>query len=234
MVNLALFKRFLLGAGVCFGGSLGIMGTAVAAVAPFSASYNFNIEGKYNGVATRVLTQSGNQYTYNVNASVGKLASAKQTATFTTLNYLVQPISAQTQYKIFGAGRTTTLNFDATKKQLVTDYKGQHKTIAMPQGGYDDLTLEIQIREDLKSGKFRGSYLMADRNTIEAVPFKKSAITRITVPAGSFDVVRIDRVHEDKDRQTSFWLAPKLDYLPIKVTQSNDGKKMEMNLVKLN
>lgn len=75
---------------------------------------------------------------------------------------------------------------------------------------------------------------MADRNTVEAVPFKKSAVTRITVPAGTFDVVRIDRVHDDKDRQTSFWLAPKLDYLPVKVVQNNDGKKMEMNLVKVN
>ena len=75
---------------------------------------------------------------------------------------------------------------------------------------------------------------MADRNTVEAVPFKKSAMTRITVPAGTFDVVRIDRVHDDKDRQTSFWLAPKLDYLPVKVVQNNDGKKMEMNLARVN
>ena len=119
--------------------------------------------------------------------------------------------------------------FNIAKKQLVTNYKGQNKVIALPQPAYDDLSLEIQIREDLKAGKFRGNYYMADRNTVEAVPFKKSAMTRITVPAGTFDVVRIDRVHDDKDRQTSFWLAPKLDYLPVKVVQNNDGKKMEMN-----
>ena len=223
-----------LAVGISLVSALAITAMANAAVAPFNATYNFNIEGKYNGTASRVLTQTGNQYFYNVNASVGKLASAKQTANFVNANGAILPVSALTQYKILGTGRTTTLNFNNAKKQLVTNYKGQNKVIALPQPAYDDLSLEIQIREDLKAGKFRGNYYMADRNTVEAVPFKKSAVTRITVPAGTFDVVRIDRVHDDKDRQTSFWLAPKLDYLPVKVVQNNDGKKMEMNLVKVN
>ncbi|MFW2177418.1 MULTISPECIES: DUF3108 domain-containing protein [unclassified Moraxella] len=207
---------------------------AIANVAPFSASYNFSIEGKYNGSATRTLKQNGNQYNYDVNANVGKLASARQTTVFANNNGLVSPITSTTQYKILGAGRTTTLNFNPAKKQFTSNYKGENKTIAMPQIAYDDLSLEVQIREDLKANRFRGSYNMADRNKVESVPFTKSAMTKITVPAGTFDVVRIDRVHDDKSRQTSFWLAPSLDYLPVKVVQNDDGKKMEMNLAKVN
>lgn len=207
---------------------------SLANVAPFSATYNFSIEGKYNGTATRTLKQNGNQYQYNVNANVGKLASASQSTTLTNTNGVVIPVKSVTQYKIFGAGRATTLSFDNAKKQFVSNYKGQNKTIAMPQTAYDDLSLELQIREDLKANRFRGNYVMADRNHVETVPFKKSAVTKITVPAGTFEVVRVDRVHEDKDRQTSFWLGPKLDYLPVKVMQINDGKKLEMNLTKVN
>ena len=135
--------------------AMAITAMANAAVAPFNATYNFNIEGKYNGTASRVLTQTGNQYFYNVNASVGKLASAKQTANFVNANGAILPVSALTQYKILGTGRTTTLNFNNAKKQLVTNYKGQNKVIALPQPAYDDLSLEIQIREDLKAGKMR-------------------------------------------------------------------------------
>lgn len=215
-------------------GGLALATSSMAAVAPFSATYNFSIEGKYNGTATRTLKQTGNQYQYNVNANVGKLASATQATTLTNTNGVILPLKSTTQYKIFGAGRTTTLTFDNAKKQFVSNYKGQNKTIAMPQTAYDDLSLELQIREDLKAGKFRGNYVMADRNHVETVPFKKSTMTKVTVPAGTFDVVRVDRVHEDSDRQTSFWLAPKLDYLPVKVLQINDGKKMEMSLTKLN
>ncbi len=214
--------------------TLGLASSAMATIAPFNATYNFSAEGKYNGTATRKLTQIGNQYRYDVNANVSKLASANQTATFFDQNGSVVPVSSSTNYKILGVGRTTLLNFSPTKKQLISNYKGKNKVIAMPQTAYDDLSLEVQMREDLKAGKFRGTYLMADRDTIDSVPFTKSAMTKITVPAGTFDVVRIDRVHSDKNRQTSFWLAPKLDYLPVKVQQIDDGKKLEMNLSKVN
>lgn len=207
---------------------------AMAAIKPFSATYNFNIQGKYNGTAVRTLKQTGNQFNYDVNANVGKLASAKQTAAFLTKNGVIVPLTSTTQYKIFGAGRTTSLKFNPATKQLTSNYKGETKIIAMPQTAFDDLSLEVQIREDLKAGKFHNTYYMADRNKIEAVPFTKSAVTKITVPAGTFDVVRIDRIHDDKTRQTSFWLAPSLDYLPIKVVQNDEGKKMEMNLAKVN
>lgn len=208
--------------------------TAMAAVAPFSATYNFSIENKYKGTAVRSLKQVGNQYQYDMSASVGKLASAKQNAVFINQNGVVTPLSSLTQYKVFGSGRTSTFNFYPSKRQFISKYKGKVQTVAMPQTAYDDLSLEIQMREDLKAGKFRSTYAMADQNKIEMVPFTKSAVTKVTVPAGTFDVVRIDRVHSDKTRKTSFWLAPKLDYLPVKVVQNDSGKTMQMNLSKVN
>lgn len=207
---------------------------AMAEVKPYSANYNFNIEGKYNGTASRVLKQNGTQWSYQMNANAGKLASASMSSTFSENNGIILPQTSSTTYKIFGVGRTETLSFDHAKKQYVSNYKGKNNTVKMPNTALDDLGLEMQIREDLKANKFRGSYIMADRNKVETVPFTKSETTKISVPAGTFDVVRIDRVHDDKSRQTSFWLAPKLDYLPIKVVQTNDGKKMEMNLTKIN
>lgn len=214
--------------------SLGIVGVAQADVAPFTAVYQFNIENKYNGMATRTLSKNGNQYNYNVRANVGKLASARQAATFGNIGGVVQPLTSSTQYKVLGVGNTTDLRFNPTTKQVTTTHKGKTQTLPLKQAAYDDLSLEVQIREDLKNNRFRGNYAMVGRNKVEAVPFTMSAPTRLSVPAGTFDVVRIDRIHDDKDRQTSFWLAPALDYLPVKVVQTNDGRRMEMNLVKLN
>lgn len=213
---------------------LGVVGAAQADVAPFAATYQFSIENKYNGTATRTLTKNGNQYNYNVRANVGKLASARQNATFGTTGGVVQPVVSSTQYRVLGVGNTTELRFNPTGKQVTSTHKGKTQILPLTQAAYDDLSLEVQIREDLKNNRFRGNYAMVGRNKIEAVPFTKSAPTRIRVPAGTFDVVRIDRVHDDKDRQTSFWLAPSLDYLPIKVVQTNDGRRMQMELVKVN
>lgn len=203
-------------------------------VEPSSANYSFTVEDKYKGTATRTLSQSGNIWKYDVNARVAGAASAKQSSAFVINGNNVAPTKASTTYKLFGVGLTHNLNFNAGKKQVTSTYKGKTVTLKMPQQAFDDLSLEVQIRQDLLNGKFSGNYYMAKKDKVEKTPFKNSGKTKITVPAGTFDTVRVDRIHDDNSRSTSFWLAPSLDYLPVKVSQVNDGKKMDLELTKVN
>lgn len=199
-----------------------------------NANYSFTVEDKYKGTATRVLNKSGNAWQYDVNARVSGVASAVQSSTFTIDGNNVIPSQATTTYKLLGLGRTHKLNFNPSAKKVTSNYKGKSTTMNMPQQAFDDLSLEVQIRQDLLNGKFSGNYYMAKKDKVEKTPFKKSGNTKITVPAGTFDTVRVDRIHDDNSRSTSFWLAPSLDYLPVKVSQINDGKKMDLELTKVN
>ncbi len=203
-------------------------------IQPSSANYNFTVEDKYKGTATRVLSKSGSAWKYDVNARVAGVASASQSSAFTIAGNNVIPTQASTTYKLFGVGRTHNLSFDASKKQVASTYKGKTINLSMAQQAFDDLSLEVQIRQDLLNGKFSGNYYMAKKDKVEKTPFKRSGNTKVTVPAGTFDTVRVDRVHDDNSRSTSFWLAPSLDYLPVKVSQVNDGKKMDLELSKVN
>ena len=203
-------------------------------VQPSTANYSFTVEDKYKGTATRTLNKSGNTWKYNVKARVAGVASASQSSTFTINSNNVVPTQASTTYKLLGLGRTHKLDFNPSTKKVTSNYKGKTTTLSMPQQAFDDLSLEVQIRQDLLNGKFTGNYYMAKKDKIEKTPFKKSGSTKITVPAGTFDTVRVDRVHDDDSRSTSFWLAPSLDYLPVKVSQINDGKKMDLELTKVN
>jgi len=203
-------------------------------IQPSSANYSFTVEDKYKGSATRTLKKSGNTWKYDVNARVAGVASAAQSSTFTINGNSVIPSQASTTYKLLGMGRTHKLDFNPSAKKVTSNYKGKTTTMDMGQQAFDDLSLEVQIRQDLLNGKFSGNYYMAKKNKVEKTPFKKSGNTKITVPAGTFDTVRIDRIHDDNSRSTSFWLAPSLDYLPIKVSQINDGKKMDLELTKVN
>ena len=203
-------------------------------VQPSSANYSFTVEDKYKGTATRTLAKSGNSWKYNVNARVAGVASASQSSAFTIMGNNVIPTQASTTYKLLGLGRTHKLDYNPSSKKVVSNYRGKSTTMNMAQQAFDDLSLEVQIRQDLLNGKFSGNYYMAKKDKIEKTPFKKSGNTKITVPAGTFDTVRVDRVHDDNSRSTSFWLAPSLDYLPVKVSQINDGKKMDLELTKVN
>lgn len=241
VMSLSTFKKSVTtlasGAAIISAGVLS-MGAANMAnakvIAPTNADYSFTVEDKYKGTANRTLTKTGNTWKYNVKARVAGVATAAQNSTFSLTGNTVTPVSASTTYKILGVGRTHNLKFNNAKKQVASSYKGKTVNLKVAQPTFDDLSLEIQIRQDLINGKFTGNYYMAKHDKIEKTPFKKSGSTKITVPAGTFDTVRVDRVHDDNSRSTSFWLAPSLDYLPVKVVQVNDGKKMDLELTKVN
>ncbi|AWT48654.1 DUF3108 domain-containing protein [Psychrobacter sp. YP14] len=206
---------------------------AASTLTPTTADYNFTAEGKYKGTATRSLTKSGNNWNYKMSAKVAGVASANQNSSFILSGNSIIPTSASTTYKLFGVGRTHKVAFSDSGKKVVSTYRGKSYNLSAPNRAFDDLSLEAQIRQDLLTGKFTGNYYMVKKDKVEKTPFKKAGNTKITVPAGTFDTVRVDRIHDDKSRSTSFWLAPSLDYLPVKVVQSDDGKKMEMELTKV-
>lgn len=235
--NSKILTALATGASIAAIGALSMTAPTLASaksVEPSSANYSFTIEDKYKGTATRTLNKSGNTWKYNVNARVAGVATAAQNSTFTINGNNVVPTQASTTYKLLGVGRTHKLDFNPSSKKVVSNYRGKSTTLNMAQQAFDDLSLEVQIRQDLLNGKFSGNYYMAKKDKIEKTPFKKSGNTKITVPAGTFDTVRVDRVHDDNSRSTSFWLAPSLDYLPVKVSQINDGKKMDLELTKVN
>ena len=199
-------------------------------VSPSTASYTFSVDNRYNGTATRKLSKSGNNWTYKVNARVSGVASANQSSTFKINGTTVSPSSASTSYKFLGVGRTHNLSFNPTAKRVSSTYRGKTMNLSAPNGALDDLSLEVQIREDLLNNRFSGTYYMAKKDKVEKTSFKKVGTYNVTVPAGTYQTVRIDRIHNDSGRTSSFWLAPSLNYLPVKISQINDGKKMEMQL----
>jgi hypothetical protein len=232
-----LLSLFTTGASIATIGALSMTAPTLASaktIQPSSADYSFTVEDKYKGTATRNISKSGNLWKYDVKARVAGIASASQSSAFTISGNNVSPTQASTTYKLLGMGRTHKLNFNPSKKQVASTYKGKTINLSMAQQAFDDLSLEVQIRQDLLNGNFSGNYYMAKKDKIEKTPFKKSGNTKITVPAGSFDTIRVDRIHDDSSRSTSFWLAPSLDYLPVKVSQINDGKKMDLELTKVN
>lgn len=205
--------------------------THAKTIEPVTATYTFSVKDKVSGKgkATRTLSKSGDDWTYRVSATalLGS-ATANQTSTFKITNTGVKPQSASTAYKIMGVGSLHNISFASDK--AVSSYKGKSTNLATTKTAFDELSMEMQIRQELLNDKFTGKYDLVKKDKIESTQFKKSGNAKITVPAGSYDTVRIDRVHDDKDRQTTFWLAPSLDYLPVKVIQNNDGMHMQLEL----
>ncbi len=201
-------------------------------ISTFTAKYNFSVKDKVSGSgkATRTLKKSGNRWTYKTNAyAFGGLAKAYQSTSFNLSNNKVKPTYASTSYKVLGKRNRHKVKFGS--RSVVSTYKGKSHTLKKPvRNVYDDLGLEVQIRQDLLNGKFTGNYYRVSKDSIVKTKFRKAGKVTLKTRAGTFKTVRIDRVHKNKNRQTSFWLAPSLDYLPIKIVTKDKNTRVKLVL----
>ncbi|MEC7120880.1 MAG: DUF3108 domain-containing protein [Pseudomonadota bacterium] len=208
------------------------MGTAHA-LQPFSADYRFSIDNRWNGESTRTLQKQADDWVYVFTARVPVLANATETTRFQLdAQRNVISKSHQLRYKILVRTKNTELAFDHDKQQVIATVGRERRQFTLQPNTLDELNLEFQVREDLKKGSLKPQYWVADDKKIEAVRFVREGREKMTVAAGSYDTVRVRRVHNNPKRTTTFWLAPSLDYLPVRVTQNDDGTIYDFQLTR--
>ena len=81
-------------------------------------------------------------------------------------------------------------------------------------------------------GKKKLVYRLADKNHVATYIFKKTSEEVLKTHTGKIRTVRMQRVNGNPKHGTIiFWLAPKYDYLPVKVIGIENGKiSAEVNL----
>lgn len=219
--NLGMAKTVFKTLGITAGLSTVLLFTGMSqafAIAPFQASYQFNYNGKNLGSATRTLSKSGNNWTYVFAAKAGGIASATETSRFSFNNGKIGSSSFKRSSKILVHNNTLTMNFNPSSKTIQTQKDDEKRSFAWKADVLDELNAELQIREDLKGSGLKSNYYIADAKEIEPRKFVKQGTENITTKYGTFNTVKVVMKHSKAGRETIFWLAPKLDYLPVKVT----------------
>lgn len=199
------------------------------AMSPFQASYQFAYNGKNMGSATRTLSKSGNTWTYVFAAKAGVIASATETSKFSLNGSQLVSDSFSRTSKILVHNNTMNIKFNPSAKTINTSKDSEKNAFAWKSGVLDELNAELQIREDIKSTGLKSNYLLSDAKGIDNRKFVKQGNEQVKTNYGTFDTIKVVMKHDKPGRETIFWLAPKLDYLPVKV--SHEDKKTSYGLL---
>ena len=74
---------------------------------------------------------------------------------------------------------------------------------------------------------------MVKDNEVDEYKFHVIGKERMNIDSGSYDTVKIEVVRDNKKRQTFFWMAPDLAYLPVRLTHFEKGsKQLDIKLLK--
>ncbi|HET6726028.1 MAG TPA: DUF3108 domain-containing protein [Gammaproteobacteria bacterium] len=119
--------------------------------------------------------------------------------------------------------RTQIILFDWKKCVAHGIYRGDKKTIAVPRDASDPFLAQLKLSRRVAEGMQEGTFPVVNRNKLDLYHLHVVGKDAVVVPAGGFRTVRVERSEPGSSRKTVFWLAPKLNYVPVKVEQIKDG-----------
>ena len=128
--------------------------------------------------------------------------------------------------------RDVKLLFDWNKKRVTNIINGDPWHMALEPGVQDKLLFQLKMMQDLKNGKDKLKYSVADGGKIKEYLIENLGSETLEIALGQFSVVKLQRITDTKT--TIWWCAKQLHYLPIKILQQkHEGGRVVAVLYKL-
>lgn len=103
-------------------------------------------------------------------------------------------------------------------------YKNIPYKVTIPHGTQDRASLELVLARDIAQNKAKLQYNVVERGKIKKYNFQKMELEQVKTPFGVFNAIKVKVIREGKKRETVFWLAKKIDYLPVKIKHTEKGE----------
>lgn len=129
----------------------------------------------------------------------------------------------------FEDGKSSTekdgkLNFDWSRNVATGTIEGEKIELALEPGLQDRLSIQLDVVTSLLRGEEPGTIPLIDDNRIKRYNYAKKETAVIDTPLGKLDTVLYESTREGSDRQSRFWMVPKMEYLAARAEQIRKGK----------
>lgn len=218
-------------------GLLALNAVAVAAsdglpVTPYQAHYEVFASGFSVGDAVVSLSSTGSDHyrmTSDVtpNGLVALLASGKihEQVDGEIHKGAIRPSQYQ---RLLNTGRKSTemkLQFDWVAGQVDARNGTDQAMLPLTPGTVDPLSLQLLVMDDLQRGHVPERYSLIDKVEIKTYQIRDQGEEMLDTPLGRLKTKRINQYTPGKTRMTTFWIAPTLQYLLVRIVQEKDGKE---------
>ncbi|WP_333797490.1 DUF3108 domain-containing protein [Rheinheimera sp.] len=198
-----------------------------AALQPFEAKYLIYRSGKQHGEASRYLQTDGQSYELGYHSKISWLIFSderNERSRFYLQDGRIKPTQYLMKRSGTGPSRHYELNLDWAGKSLKVDKNQKLKKVNWNDNWLDLLSFHSQIVLDLKAGKTDFVYDVLNRHG-ETRNYKYKVATEewLSLPFGKIKAIRIERYGQSPDKQVYAWVAPELDYLLVRLWQSEDN-----------
>jgi hypothetical protein len=126
--------------------------------------------------------------------------------------------------------REIDLSFDWDRMRVIDANSGTPWKTPMPADTLDRMVSQLQLMHDLASKEADLSYPIADGGRIKHYELRITGRETLQTPFGPLETLRITRLGDSDRRSTTFWCAPALGYLPVRIDHREKGDNFTMAL----
>lgn len=161
--------------------------------------------------------------------------SIHESTDFKVIDEIIKPMSYKLRDTIRRTPRESEITFDWINGVMRGFYKDRSIDLKIEPSILTRILLQIEIMHQKQSNTLKDKYSIFDRDKIKEIEISTSNRQKvISVPFGSYNVVEVSHQSKESNRINTLWLAPELDFIPIRMEQSEDNKlNFEANLVQL-
>lgn len=195
---------------------------------PYRAKYNILDGNDRIGSATRRLSKENDQWLLQQYTSISKwfyTYSFEESSLFIVQNNQLFPLEYQSLTKrSFKDNRVIKSQFDWDKK-LETGRQNKNRwTLDLPNSVLDHLSYQIALRSKATLEKRKETFRISYKGQLESYQFNNEGRETLNTDYGELETVLWAQEPNFKhDKFMHIWLAPSLNYLPVKITQFRSG-----------
>lgn len=124
-----------------------------------------------------------------------------------------------------GSDYTEQTAFAKAQQFIHTIYKQEALKLPYEEKVFDPLMVQLQFRMDLAANIRPLDYKMVKEKEVDDYQFRVLGKEKVIIESGTYDTVKVEVVRDSTKRQTFFWMAPDLAYLPVRLSHFSKGSK---------
>lgn len=202
--------------------ALMILSSQVFAVpGAMTAVYDVYRNNKSVGYLESTLMYSGDQYEYKKTTKATGWAKLLTNASITEKSagkiagHAIIPLTYLYDERTRSKTRVEQARF--VQGQATGIYKDKAYTVVTPANVVDRSALEMVVARDLKRGLPTLVYPVMERGEVKTYTVVRLGSEKLQTNAGVFNTIKVSVKRADNNRETTFWMAEELDYLPAQM-----------------
>lgn len=198
-------------------------------IAPFTAEYDLYYDEDNVGESVLQLSALANdewQFETRSEASLYLMSfSDHEQSRFVWHNERPKPLAFSKERKRPGKTERVQQQFD-WQTQTDRGTRGKKSWSTALLGDTHDLQSHLlALQLDLRAGKRELHYAVSKHGRIRDYRYKVTKEEALETALGKLATIRVERIRDaDDDRQTISWLAPSLDFIPVRIQQFEKGE----------